>query len=101
MKQSTGIVLLLIAAVGGAYAQAPPSEPKSDQAPIVEAVGCVSQMGAGWILTIATDAVPSKTPFTTPDAVKAEAEKPLGTSDINCLAPARSAPSSTRGTRWR
>ena len=98
MKQSTSIVWLLVfAAVGGAYAQAPPSEPKSDQAPIVEAVGCVSQTGASWILTNATDAVPSRTPFTTPDAVKAAAEKPLGTQRYQLLGTSPFSPDRHKG----
>ena len=84
MKQSTGVVwLLVLAAAGGAHAQAP--EPKPDQAPIVEAVGCLSQMGADWILANATDAAVSRTPFTTPEAVKAAAEKPLGTQKYRLL----------------
>ena len=102
MKQSTSIVWLLVfAAVGGAHAQGPPSEPKSDQAPIVEAVGCVSQTGANWILANATDAAVSRTPFTTPEAVKAAAEKPLGTQRYRLLGTSPFSPIGTKGTRWR
>ena len=98
MKQSTGVVWLLVfAAAGGAYAQAPASEPKPDQAPIVEAVGCLSQMGTDWILANATDPAVSRTPFTTPDAVKAAAEKPLGTQKYRLLGTSPFSPDRYKG----
>ena len=50
MKRFSGVLWLVFCAVGGAYAQGRPSEPKPDQAPIVELVGCLSQTGADWIL---------------------------------------------------
>ena len=86
MNQSTSIAwLLVLAAVGSAYAQGRPSEPRPDQAPIVEAVGCLSQRAANWILENATDVVVSTTAYTTPEAVKAAAEKPLGTQQYRLL----------------
>jgi hypothetical protein len=98
MKQSTGIVwLLAFAAVAGAYAQGPPSEPKVDPAPIVETVGCLSQTGANWILSNATDAAVSKTPFTTPEAVKEAAGKPLGSQKYRLLGTSPFSPESHKG----
>ena len=98
MKQSTSIVWLFVfATIGVASAQAPASEPKPDQAPIVEAVGCLSQMGAEWILANATDAAVSRTPFTTPDAVKAAAEKPLGTQKYRLLGTSPFSPDRHKG----
>jgi dihydrodipicolinate reductase len=86
MKQSTSIVWLFVfAAIGVAHAQAPSSDPKPDQSAIVEAVGCLSQTGADWILANATDAVVARTPFTTPEAVKAATEKALGTQRYRLL----------------
>jgi hypothetical protein len=98
MKQSTSIVWLFVfATIGVAYAQAPASEPKPDQAPIVEAVGCLSLAASGWILTSATDAVPSRTPFTTPDAVKAAAAKPLGAQQYRLLGTSPFSPDRHKG----
>ncbi len=72
MNHSISIVWLLVVAVAGsASGQGRSSEPAQDQAPIVEAVGCLSQKGADWMLTNATDAVVSMTAYTTPEAVKA------------------------------
>src|ERR1700733_9865592 len=79
MKRLSGILLLGVCAVGGAYAQGPPSEQKSEQAPVVEVLGCLSQTGADWMLAKASDPAVTSTSFTTPEEVKAAAEKPLGT----------------------
>jgi hypothetical protein len=79
MKRLSDVLLLVVCAVGGAYAQGRPSEPKSDQAPVVELVGCLSQTGADWILAKASEPAVTSTSFTTPEEVKAAAEKPLGT----------------------
>jgi len=78
MKRFSGVLWLVVCAVGGAYAQGRPSEPNSEQAPIVEVVGCLSQTD-GWTLANATEPAVASTSFTTPEAVKAAAEKPLGT----------------------
>ena len=101
MNQSTSIVwLLLFAAVSGAYAQGRSSEPRapsSDQPPIVEVVGCLSQTGADWILTNATDPAVSTTSFTTPEALKAAAEKPLGTQQYRLLGTSPFSPDRHKG----
>jgi len=98
MKQSTSIASLLIfAAVAGVYAQGRSSEPRPDQTPIVEAVGCLSQAGADWILTNGTDAAVATTTFTTPDAVKAAAEKPLGTQRYRLLGTSAFGPDQHKG----
>jgi hypothetical protein len=75
----------MVCALGGAYAQGPPSEPKPDQAPVVELVGCLSQTGADWILAKATAPAATTTSFTTPEEVKAAAEKPLGTQQYRLI----------------
>ena len=79
------IWLLVFAAAGGAYGQGRPPEPSPDQPAMVEVVGCLSQTGANWILTNATDPTPSTTSFTTPEALKAAAEKPFGTQQYRLL----------------
>jgi hypothetical protein len=53
--------------------------------PIVEVVGCLSQRGTDWVLANATEPSPSTTSFTTPEALKAAAEKPLGTQQYRLL----------------
>jgi hypothetical protein len=85
MKRFSGVLWLMVCAVGGAHAQGPPSEPKSDQAPVVEVVGCFSQTGADWILAKASEAAATTTSFTTPEEVKAAAEKPLGTQQYRLI----------------
>ena len=98
MNQSTSIVwLLLFAAAGGAYAQSRPPEPSSDQPPIVEVVGCLSQTGADWILKDATEPAVSTTSFTTPEALKAAAEKPLGTQQYRLLGTSPFSPDRHKG----
>ena len=98
MKQSTSIVWLLVfAAVGGAYAQGRSSEPRPDQPPIVEVVGCLSQTGAYWILANATEPAVSTTSFTTPEALKAAAEKPLGTQQYRLLGTSPFSPDRHKG----
>ena len=100
MKRFSGVLWLIVLAVGGAYAQGRPSEPKPDQAPIVELVGCLSQTGADWILTKATEPAVSSTSFTTPEEVKAAAEKPLGTRQYRLIGASPFSPDTTKGTRW-
>ena len=78
------VSLVLSAAAGSVYAQGRGSA-RPDQTPIVEAVGCLSQTASGWILTDATEAATVTTTFTTPEAVKAAAEKPLGTQQYRLL----------------
>jgi hypothetical protein len=78
------VSLVLSAAAGSVYAQGRGSA-RTDQTPIVEAVGCLSQTGSDWILTDATEAATVTTTFTTPEAVKAAAEKPLGTQQYRLL----------------
>ena len=89
--------LLVFAAAGGAYAQGRPPEPSSDQPPVVEVVGCLSQTGANWILANATDPAVSTTSFTTPEAVKAAAEKPLGTQQYRLLGTSPFSPERHKG----
>jgi hypothetical protein len=84
MNRPTGIVFFLLV-IGGASAQSQPSKPNSDRPAIVEVVGCLSQTGANWVLTNASDPAPSTTSFTTPEAVKAAADKPLGTERFQLL----------------
>ena len=85
MKRFSRVLWLVVCAVGGAYAQGRPSEPKSDQAPVVELVGCLSQTGADWILAKASEPAVTSTSFTTPEEVKAAADKPLGTRQYQLL----------------
>jgi hypothetical protein len=95
----TSLVWLFVAAaVGGAYAQGRrSSEPNPDQLAIVEVVGCLSQTGTEWVLTKATDPVPSQTSFTTPEAVKAAAEKSLGSQQYRLLGTAVFSPEPHKG----
>ena len=76
--------LLMVTAASGAYAQGR-GQGRGDQTPIVEAVGCLSQMGSDWILVNATEAETVTTTFTTPDALKAAAGKSLGTQKYRLL----------------
>jgi hypothetical protein len=86
MNQSTRIVWLLVAAaVGSVQAQGRQSQPNPDLLPIVEVVGCLSQTGADWNLVNATEPATSPTSFTTPETVKAAAEKPLGNQQYRLL----------------
>jgi len=96
MNRLTGIVWLLVVA-GGASSQSQPSKPDSDLPPLVEVVGCLSQTGANWVLTNASDPAASTTSFTTPEAVKAAAEKPLGTGQIRLLGTGPFSPDGHKG----
>jgi hypothetical protein len=96
MNRFTNIVCLL-AAAGGAIAQSQPSKPSSDLPPLVEVVGCLSQTGTNWVLANASEPAPSTTSFTTPEAVKAAAEKPLGTGQIRLLGIAPFSPDGHKG----
>ena len=60
-------------------------------------VGCLSQTGANWILANATDPAASTTSFTTPEAVKAAAEKPLGTQQYRLLGTSPFSPERHKG----
>jgi hypothetical protein len=97
MKRFSGVLWLVVCAVGAAYAQGRPSEPKSDQAPVVELVGCLSQTGADWILAKASEPAVSSTSFTTPEEVKAAAEKPLGTQQYRLIGASPFSPESHKG----
>jgi hypothetical protein len=98
MNQSTRIVWLLVAAaVGATYAQGRGSEPNPDPLPIVESVGCLSQMEADWILANATDPTVTTTSFTTPEALKAAAEKPLGTQQYRLIGTSPFSPERHKG----
>ena len=98
MNQSSRIVWLLVAAaVGSVHAQGRGSAPNPDQLPIVESVGCLSQTGADWNLANATEAATSTTSFTTPEAVKAAAEKPLGTQQYRLLGTSPFSPERHKG----
>jgi hypothetical protein len=96
MNRLTSIVWLL-SVFGGASAQSQPSKPSSDLPPLVEVVGCLSQTGVNWVLANASDPAPSTTSFTTPEAVKAAGEKPLGTGQIRLLGTAPFSPDSHKG----
>jgi hypothetical protein len=98
MNQSTGIAWLLVAAaVVGAHAQGRQSAPSPDRTPIVEVVGCLSQAGVDWMLANATDPADSTTVFTTPETLKAAAEKPLGTQKYRLLGTSSFSPERHKG----
>ena len=98
MNRSTNIILLLVSAVvGGAYAQGQPPKSNPDQPALVEVTGCLSQSGANWILANATEPATSTTSFTTPEAVKAAAEKPLGTQQYRLLGTSPFSPEPHKG----
>lgn len=97
MPQSTRIVWLLVAAaVAGAHAQGRRGA-SPDQMPIVEVVGCLSQTGTNWMLANATEPASTPTSFTTPDAVKAAAEKPLGTQQYRLIGTSPFSPDRHKG----
>ncbi len=97
MNQSTSILWLVVLAAGGAYPQGRQSQPNSDRTPIVEVVGCLSQSGAGWMLTKASGPAVVPTSFSTPEAVRAAAEKPLGTEQYRLLGTRSFSPESHNG----
>jgi hypothetical protein len=97
LKQSIVFVSLVLFAVAGTLHAQGRGTARSDQTPIVEAVGCLSQMGSNWILTDATEAAISTTTFTTPEAVKAAAEKPLGTQQYRLLGTSPFSPDRHKG----
>ena len=98
MNQSTRIVWLLVAAgVGSLHAQGRQSQSNPDLLPIVEVVGCLSQAGDAWNLANATEAATSTTSFTTPEAVKAAAEKPLGNQQYRPLGTSPFSPDRHKG----
>jgi hypothetical protein len=97
MKRFSSVLWLIVCAVGGAYAQGRPSEPKSDQAPVVVLVGCLSQTGADWILAKASEPAVASTSFTTPEEVKAAAEKPLGTQQYRLIGTSPFSPERHKG----
>jgi hypothetical protein len=97
MKRFSSVLSLVVCAVAGAYAQSRPSEPKSDQAPVVEVVGCLSQTGADWILAKASEPAVASTSFTTPEEVKAAAEKPLGTQQYRLIGASPFSPERHKG----
>jgi hypothetical protein len=98
MNQSTGIAWLFVAAaVVGAHAQGRQSAASPDRTPIVEVIGCLSQSGADWNLANATDPAVSTTSFTTPEALKAAAEKPLGTQHYRLLGTSPFSPERHKG----
>jgi hypothetical protein len=85
LKQSITIVWLVLAATTGSVQAQGRGSARPDQTPIVEAVGCLSQTGSDWILADATDAATVTSTFTTPEALKAAAEKSLGTQRYRLL----------------
>jgi hypothetical protein len=98
MNRSTNIIWLLVcAAVGGVHAQGQSSKSNPDQPPVVEVAGCLAQSGSNWILTNATDPAASTTSFTTPEGVKAAADKPLGTQQIRLLGASPFSPDGHKG----
>jgi len=96
MNRLTSIVWLLVVA-STASAQGQPSKPDSDRPPLVEVVGCLSQTGANWVLTNASDAAAATTSFTTPEAVKAAQDRPLGTERFRLLGTAPFSPDGHKG----
>jgi hypothetical protein len=72
------------AAMNAAHAQAPPPPPPGSPS-IVEVVGCLSQTGSNWVLANASEPATATTTFTTPEAVKAAADKPLGAQQYRLL----------------
>ena len=97
MRASIALVSLVVAATAvSVYAQGRGSA-RPDQTPIVEAVGCLSQTGSAWTLTDATEAATVTTTFTTPDAIKAAAEKPLGTQRYRLLGTSAFGPDQHKG----
>jgi hypothetical protein len=97
MNHSSCIGLLFVAAaIGSVHAQGR-GAPNPDLLPIVESVGCLSQTGADWNLANATEAVTSTTSFTTPEAVKAAAEKPLGDQQYRLLGTSPFSPERHKG----
>jgi hypothetical protein len=100
MNRSTSIFWSLVfAAAGTAYAQGRPPEPSPDQPAMVEVIGCLSQTGANWILANATEPTASTTSFTTPEALKTAAEKPLGTQQYRLLGTSPFGPERHKGHR--
>jgi hypothetical protein len=98
MNRSLSTVCVLIAAaVAGAQAQGRRGAPSSDQLPIVEVVGCLSQTGDDWMLANATEPASTPTSFTTPEAVKAAAEKPLGTQQYRLIGTSPFSPDRHKG----
>ena len=89
--------LFVAAAIGSVHAQGRGAPPNPDLLPIVESVGCLSQTGADWSLANATEAVTSTTSFTTPEAVKAAAEKPLGDQQYRLLGTSPFSPERHKG----
>src|SRR6476620_11284986 len=97
MNQSSSILgLLVFAALTVAYAQ---GRPPADGPQLVEVVGCLSQTGSNWILANATDPAPATTTFTTPEAIKAAGEKPLGTQEYRLLGTRLFSPETHKGHR--
>ena len=98
MNHSSRLVWLFVAAaIGSVHAQGRGSAPNPDLLPIVESVGCLSQTGADWNLANATEAATSTTSFTTPEAVKAAAEKPLGSQQYRLLGTSPFSPERHKG----
>jgi hypothetical protein len=95
MNRSSSILgILVFAAANAAYAQGPPP---ADGPPLVEVVGCLSQTGSNWILTNATDPATATTTFTTPEAIRAAGEKPLGTQQLRLLGTSSFSPDAHKG----
>jgi hypothetical protein len=95
MNRSSSILgLLLFVAFTGASAQGPPP---ADGPQLVEVVGCLSQTGSNWTLANATDPAPATTTFTTPEAIKAAGEKPLGTQEYRLLGTNLFSPAAHKG----
>ena len=89
-------LLVLAAAAGSASAQSQPSK-DSERPPVVEVSGCLSQSGTGWALANAGEPAVTTTSFTTPEAVKAAADKPLGTQEIRLLGTSAFGPEGHKG----
>jgi hypothetical protein len=96
MSRLTSIIWIFVVS-GGASAQSQPSKANPDRPPLVEVVGCLAQTGTNWVLSNASEPAASTTSFTTPEAVKAAAEKPLGTGRFLLLGTAPFSPDGHKG----
>jgi len=96
MNRLSVVWLLVAAAVASVNAQGRRGA-GPDQMPIVEVVGCLSQTGTAWTLTNATEPAPTPASFTTAEALKAAAEKPLGTQQYRLLGTSPFSPDRHKG----
>ena len=101
MNHSSRLVWLFVAAaIGSVHAGAAGRAPNPDLlADCRERSDVLSQTGSDWNLANATEAATSTTSFTTPEAVKAAAEKPLGNQQYRLLGTSPFSPERHRGAQ--